>query len=475
MDVERGLLNEQQQQQQQIDQLEGDERFNLRQLDWAINYGVYTINDYYDFDTGYSLGNRDFVLGTDMEIHDFFLCFRNFNPTSYKKDDRYLRCHVDIQFEDNSVRHLIINMADLLIKRNNEVSGINQYSVILAGSEIKVRGSLTNLLLDEPSRRIAIRGRGGYQEKISDDCYAPPSGNCFVSVMRYLFPEMNKIISKWFRGAKRSMYYRGLTHRNVTDFVKYVNGYKSANNYGLEAFILSFRKKNSNCTHIVPSEGRIKRQMYLYLHRDFDLTKRHHWIALMWNPLIKKFNGKWGHKYTYKHMCNILKPYLVYCDDEELNLASGEVVSHTFLRPFSCKPESALTVTYDVESYLIGMYQRFRIKSEAEIHVPFACGYSCINFENNTVGNYSSFYGTCCLREMMDEIAKLCVEKIYLYAHNAARYDNYLVLTELLNNPYIKSKDISIIKTARGFISLSVAYKGVRFVFRDTYLHMSSS
>ena len=191
MDVERELLNEQQA--QEIARLEVNERFNLRQLDWAVNYGIYTINNFNDFDIGYALGNMNFVLGVDMEIDNFFLCFNNFNPPYYEKHNRYIRCHVDIQFEDDSVRHLIIKMEDFLIKRQNKVSGINQYSVILAGSEVKVRPTLTNLLLDEPERRIAIRGRGGYQEKISDNCYVPPSGNCFVSAVRYLFPEMNKV------------------------------------------------------------------------------------------------------------------------------------------------------------------------------------------------------------------------------------------------------------------------------------------
>ena len=65
----------------------------------------------------------------------------------------------------------------------------------------------------------------------------------------------------------------------------------------------------------------------------------------------------------------------------------------------------------------------------------------------------------------MDEIAELCIEKIYLYAHNAARYDNYLVLTELLINVDVNSKDIAIIKTSRGLISLSVTYKGCSFCF----------
>ena len=377
-------------------------------------------------------------------------------------------------------------MGDLLVKRENEVSGLNQYSVILAGSEIKVRRSFLNFsFVPRPTHRVAIRGRGGYQEVSSDLCYVPPSGNCFVSLMRHNFPEMNGAISKWFTGAKRSLFHRGLTQRNVTDFIKYLNGHKSNNNFGLEAFILSFGKKSSNCVHVVPEDGkRIKRQIYLYLHRDFDLSKRHHWISLNFNPLYKKVNGKYGNKYTYKEMSNELKPYLIYCEDDDLNLSSGEVISHSFLQPYEddkTADEEILTLAYDVESYfdcveqcLVGMYQRFRIKSDAEIHVPFACGYSKINFDGGVVESYSPFYGLGCLRRMMVEISDLGYGKVFLYAHNSACYDNYLVITDLLDNPEIDSKDISIVKTARGLISLSVTFRGVRFIFRDTYLHMSS-
>ena len=111
--------------------------------------------------------------------------------------------------------------------------------------------------------------------------------------MRHEFPECNFSLTKWFKGVHKSLIYSGLTSKNVTDVINYLNGVKSLNNYSIECFILTFRLKAATCVHITPpGSKKIKRQLYLYLHRDFDLNKRHHWISLKFNPLYKKTTGK---------------------------------------------------------------------------------------------------------------------------------------------------------------------------------------
>ena len=61
------------------------------------------------------------------------------------------------------------------------------------------------------------------------------------------------------------------------------------------------------------------------------------------------------------------------------------------------RPE--ITMVFDCESYfdtveysLVGMYNRFRIKSDNEIHVPFAVGFALVDHDNSICTDYNSFF-----------------------------------------------------------------------------------
>jgi len=115
---------------------------------------------------------------------------------------------------------------------------------------------------------------------------------------------------------------------------------------------------------------------------------------------------------------------------------------------------------WDLEAY-VDMEEEGRSPDELKssgLFVPYACGFKKILSESES-SSVQITIGNSCITEFIDLVSSDALDSgitaIYLYAHNAKKFDNYLLLNNSFNSgthDYYKFK--TVIKSGSGLVKV---------------------